>query len=86
MLSKIANRGCTVGMGVGKGSQVWFHQILLAPHAGSQVIFPVFAYRISCTFFWKIILSIKIGASQTVCPQALSNLMSLHFQLTLKDP
>ena len=33
-------------------------------------------------FFWKIILSIKIGASQMVCPQALSNLMSLHFQLT----
>lgn len=37
-------------------------------------------------FFWKIILSIKIGASQMVCPQALSNLMSLHFQLTQKDP
>ena len=82
MLSKTANRGCTVGMGVGKGSQVWFHQILLAPHAGSQVIFPVSSYRISCTFSWKIILSIKIGAS----PQALSNLMSLHFQLTLKGP
>lgn len=37
-------------------------------------------------FFWKIILWIKIGASQMVCPQALNNLMSLHFQLTQKDP
>lgn len=31
MLSKTANWGCTVGMGVGKGSQVWFHQILPNP-------------------------------------------------------
>ena len=51
MLSKTENRGCTMGEGVGKGSQIWFHQILLAPHAGSQVIFPVSSYRISCTFF-----------------------------------